>query len=189
MKKIYLFIVFILLLTSCAPAIKPTKLYLSEVKLDVPFEPNLGDTCFSSAFAMVIRYWGKDVHVDDVFKVVGHPPFTGYDHPELNWWMKRNHGLKFKYLPNSSIDHVKLYLNEGYPVIVHQTFSLNESTGHSRVVIGYSDNKGGFIINDPSWLGQNYEISYTDFKKLWHEITLYEPGPSNKAYLVMPINK
>jgi len=138
---------------------------------------------------MVMRYWGKDIHVDDVLEVVGRPPFRGYEHPELNWWMKRKHDLKFKYLPNSSIVNVKLYLNEGYPVIVHQTMSLSNNTGHNRVVIGYSDPKEIFIINDPSYLGPNYEISYTDFKKLWRNITLYENGPSNKVYLVMPTSR
>lgn len=189
-KNCYLVIFFLLLLLiSCGPAIKQTKPHSPEVKLNVPFEPNLGGTCFSSSFAMVMRYWGKDVHVDDVLKVVGHPPFRGYEHPELNWWMRRKHGLKFKYLPNSSVEHVKLYLSEGYPVIVHQTFSLNESTGHNRVVIGYNDKKGVFIINDPSRLGPNYEISYSDFKKLWSRIAFYERGPSNKVYLVMLIGE
>jgi hypothetical protein len=120
---------------------------------------------------------------------VGHPPFSGYEHPELNAWMKKDYGLKFRYLPNSTIEHVKLYLNDGYPVIVHQTFSLSENTGHNRVVIGYSEKKGIFIVNDPSKLGPNYEISYDDFEKLWENIIFYEPGPSNKMYLVIPVNQ
>ena len=138
---------------------------------------------------MVMRFWGKDVHVNDVLKVVGLPPFKGYEHPELNVWMKKNHGLEFLYLPGSRIKDLKLYLNEGYPVIVHQTFTLKDNTGHNRVVIGYSDQRNVFIINDPSRLGRNYEISYTDFEKLWSRIALYEPGPANKIYLVVPLKK
>jgi len=190
MKKGYFGIIILLILTlSCGPAIKQTKPYSPQVKLNVPFEPNLGNTCFSSSFAMVMRYWGKDVHVDDVLKIVGRPPFGGYEHPELNLWMAKKYGLNFEYLPNSSIEHIKLYINEGYPVIVHQTFSLSENTGHNRVVIGYSDTKSAFIVNDPSRLSANYEIPYSDFKKLWSNITLYEQGPSNKVYLVAPIIK
>jgi len=183
-------VLFLVVLTSCAPAIKQTKPYSPEVKLDVPYEPNLGNTCFSSSFAMVMRYWGKDVHVNDVLKVVGLPPFiVGYEHPELNAWMRKNHGLKFLYLPYSRVEDLKLYLIEGYPVIVHQTFSLQENTGHNRVVIGYSDKRGVFIINDPSQLGPNYEIPYTEFERLWSRIATYEPGPHNKIYLVMPLGK
>lgn len=153
LKKFYLLLMIVgLFVTACGPAIKPTKPYQPEKKLDVPFEPNLGGTCFSSSFAMVMRYWGKDIHVNDVLEVVGRPPFKGYEHPELNWWMKRKHGLRFKYLPNSSIENVKIYLNEGYPVIVHQTFSLFDNSGHNRVVIGYSDTNEIFVINDPSYL-------------------------------------
>ena len=182
-------VVFLFLLTSCAPPIKQTKPYSPEVKLDVPYEPNLGNTCFSSSFAMVMRYWGKEVHVNDVLKVVGPPPFASYEHPELNAWMRKNHGLKFLYLPYSRVEDLKLYLNEGYPVIVHQTFSLKENTGHNRVVIGYSDTRGVFITNDPSRLGPSHEIPYTEFEKLWSRVATYEAGPHNKIYLVTPLGK
>jgi hypothetical protein len=187
-KKIGLLFILLAVLISCGPVVEQNRPYSSEVRLDVPFEPNLGDTCLSSSFAMVMRYWGKDVHVDDVLKVVGNPPFKGYEHPELNWWMKRNYELRFKYLPNSSIEQVKRYLVEGYPVIVHQMFASHQPSGHNRVVVGYSDEKGVFIVNDPSALGRNYEISYAEFSKLWREIASYETrGPANKAYLVMPV--
>lgn len=188
-KKILILIFPFTLLVSCGPAIQPTKPYSPEVKLKVPFEPNLGDTCFSSAFAMAMRFWGKDVHVNDVLKVVGYPPFGGPELTELNWWMKKNYGLKFKNLPNSSIRHVKLYLNEGYPVIVNQTFSLDQDVGHSRVVIGYSDKQGVFIVNDPSLLGPNHKISYADFRTLWWKIVLSDQSPSYNVYLVMPADK
>jgi len=103
--------------------------------------------------------------------------------------MKKNYELKFRYLPYLSIEDVKFYLIEGYQVIVHQTFSLSENTGHNRVVIGFSDKKGIFIVNDPSRLGPNYELKYADFKKLWANITNFEDGPPNKAYLVMPTSR
>ena len=183
-------VLLLVVLTSCGPAIKQTKPYSPEVKLDVPYEPNLGNSCFSSSFAMVMRYWGKDVHVNDVLKVVGLPPFrVGYEHPELNAWMKKNYRLESLYLPGSRVEDIKLYVNEGYPVIVHQTFSLQENTGHNRVVIGYSDKRGVFIVNDPSRLGRSHEIPYADFEKLWSRIATYEPGPTNKIYLVMPLKK
>lgn len=178
-----------LFVAACGPAVKPTKPYRPETKLDVPFEPNMGSTCFSSSFAMVMRYWGKDVHVNDVLEITGRPPYTGYDHPELNRWMESKLDLRFKYLPNSLTESVKLYLNEGYPVIVHQTMSLTDNTGHNRVVVGYSDPREVFIINDPSPLGPDYEISYAVFDQLWRNITRFESGPPNKAYLVMPTSR
>ena len=111
MNRFLFGVLFLAALTSCGPAIIQTKPYSPEVELDVPYEPNLGDTCFSSSLAMVIRYWGKDVHVDDVVRVVGLPPFkVGYEHPELNAWMKKNHRLEFLYLPGSRIEDIKLYI-------------------------------------------------------------------------------
>jgi len=159
----------------------------NEVKLDVPFEPNLGGTCFSSSFAMVMRYWGKNVTVRDVLKVVGYPPFRGYEHPELEDWMEKNYRLELKYLPYSKVEDVKTFLAKGCPVVVHQCFGLSDNSGHNRVVIGYSDARAIFIINDPSELGSNYEMSYAVFETLWKRITLYEIGPENKAYLVVPL--
>jgi hypothetical protein len=139
---------------------------------------------------MVMRYWGKDVHVNDLVKIVGLPPFkAGYEHPELNAWMKEHYGLEFLYLPGSRIADLKLYLNEGYPVIVHQTFSIRENSGHNRVVTGYSDKRDVFIVNDPSRLGKNHEIPYPVFEELWSRIASYEPGPANKIYLVIPVRK
>jgi ABC-type bacteriocin/lantibiotic exporter with double-glycine peptidase domain len=173
---------------SCGPAIKQTKPVAQNIKLVVPYEPNLGNTCFSSCFAMVMRYWNKDVHVQDIVKIVGLPPFHGYDHQELNSWMAKNYNLRFKYLPNSTIDDIKIYLSEGYPIIVHQTMSFKDTSGHNRVVIGYDDNKNVFITNDPSRFGLNYEIPYSVFKDLWSNIALIEKGPVNKAYLVYQID-
>jgi uncharacterized protein YvpB len=187
-RRLILCTSILILFVSCGTAIKQTKTYSPEIKLDVPYEPNLGNTCFSSSFAMVMRYWGKDVHAGDIVNVVGLPPFkAGYEHAELTTWMKKNFGLKFLYLPNSRMEDLKLYINEGYPVIVHQTFSLKSHTGHNRVVTGYSDKRGVFIVNDPSRFGRNHEISYADFENLWSAIASYEPGPRNKIYLVMPL--
>jgi hypothetical protein len=184
-----LLIILIPLLSACGPAVKQTKTIPDKIKLNVPFEPNLGNTCFSSSFSMVMRYWKKDVDVQDIVKIVGLPPFQGYDHQELNSWMAKNHNLRFKYLPYSTVDDLKLYLSEGYPVIVHQTMGNRDTSGHNRVVIGYDDNKGIFITNDPSRFGPNYEIPYPIFKELWADIAKFEKGPSNKAYLVYKIDQ
>ena len=135
---------------------------------------------------MVMRYWGKSVTVLDVLNVVGLPPFSSYDHPELKEWMEQEYDLLLEYLPYSTLEDMKTFLSSGYPIVVHQCFSLSDKTGHNRVVIGYNDNIGVFLCNDPSYLGPNYEISYAVFQELWQRIALYEPGPPNKAYLVKP---
>jgi hypothetical protein len=156
----------------------------AEVRLNVPFEPNLGNTCFSSSFAMVLRYLGQYVHVQDVLQVVGSPPFAGYDHPELAAWMESAHDLLLVYQPYSSLEQLKLALRLGYPAVVHQLFSLAEATGHNRVVIGYDDGRSVIICNDPSSLGPGYEMAYEEFNFLWTVTT--EQGPPHKAYFVIP---
>ena len=113
----------------------------------MPFEANLGRTCSASSFAVVMRYWGRDVGVRDALKVVGYPPFRGYAHPELVWWVKRHHGLRMLYLPHSDLERIRIYVNEGYPVIVHQTLSSYSDAGHNRVVVGYSDSRRVVILS------------------------------------------
>ena len=56
---------------------------------------------------MVMQYWGKKINVNDIIEVVGYPPFQSYSHPKLNQWMKRNHGIRFRYLYNSNIEDAK----------------------------------------------------------------------------------
>lgn len=85
-----------------------------------------------------------------------------------------------------------LFFREGYPVLVHQRYKLNNSTGHNRVVIGYSDKKACFIVNDPSPLGPAYEIPYDVFVRLWSGMKGLDNRPlpwRNQAYLVIPGSK
>jgi hypothetical protein len=179
----------VVLLSACGPAIPLTKPYAPEVKLKVPWEPNLGATCFSSSFAMVMRYWGKAVTVADVVRLIGPAPFA-QPHPRdrLAAWMKHNHGLEVIYLQSTTFAHVKAYVNEGYPVIVLQKFSLRNPEGHNRVVTGYSDARRVVIVNDPSPLGGDYEIDYEVFERLW----TYDHRPTHwpgEAYLVIPADR
>jgi len=50
--------------------------------------------------------------------------------------------------------------------LVLQRFSVQDSYGHYRVIVGYNDKEGTFITFDPI-LGRNYNISYTEFTELW----------------------
>lgn len=193
MRKANLLLISVIILISCGPAIKSTKPYSAEVKLTVPFEPNIGASCVASSFAMVMRYWGRNVTVHDVVEVVGLPPFNkDPEFPKLARWMRKHHGLKLKWVPYSKIDHIKLYVREGYPVVVLQRYKLNNSMGHNRVVIGYSDKKACFIVNDSSPLGPAHEIPYDVFVRLWRGMKGLDGRPlpeRNDAYLVTPSGK
>jgi len=193
MRKASLLLIPLIFLISCGPAIKSTKPYSTEVNLSVPFEPNIGASCVASSFAMIMRYWGRNVTVHDVVEVVGAPPIPRS--PEFPWlarWMKKHHGLKLIWVPYSKIDHLKLYVREGYPVMVLQRYKLNNSIGHNRVVIGYSDKRACFIVNDPSPLGPAYEIPYYVFVRLWSGMKWTDGRPMperHDAYLVIPSGK
>jgi hypothetical protein len=62
------------------------------------------------------------------------------------------------------IENIKYSIKKGYPLIVFQDYSLTKDVFHSRVIIGYNDNKKVLIVHDPwGYDKKNYEISYSLF--------------------------
>lgn len=159
---------------------------LHEVKLNVPFVDNTGNTCVASSFTMVLQYYGAAVTLADVLTVVGTSPFSDPSHAAFANWIETQFDLGMEYLPNSTLNDVERFLTQGYPVVVHQQSLRTEQTGHNRVVIGYDALLQEVILNDPSYLGQSYRMAYTDFEYLWKAIASFEPVPPGELFLITP---
>ena len=162
---------------------------LRGIKLDCPFVDNadiLGNTCVASSFTMVLQYYGTAVTLDDVLAVVGTPPFSDPTHSDFASWIEREFNLEMVYLTNSTIDDVIQFLVQGHPAVVHQQFLRTEQTGHNRVVIGYDTVSQDLTLNDPSYLGPGFRMSYSDFAYLWEAIASFEPVPSGELFLITP---
>ena len=56
-----------------------------DVILDVPFEPNHGQTCAASCMTMVLKYFGLNISFEDVIHNVGIPPLIDYE--SFNQWI------------------------------------------------------------------------------------------------------
>ena len=150
-----------------------------KVLLDVPYEPNHESTkgcgtCCSSSFTMILRFFDPSVTFEDVFSVFGCPPFSEGYQPFLDWVNAGYPNLNAYGFCNATIEEIIKKISKGFPIVVHQIFSTSDMTGHNRVVIGYDLNKRVFLVNDPSYLGQNYVMDFDTFKDLWFKISTVE---------------
>lgn len=77
-------------------------------------------------------------------------------------------GVHAQAFEGGSVDRVKRLVASGVPVIVGewQNRADHAGIGHWRVVRGYDDAKGIFILND-SMLDPAFQIKYAEFDDLW----------------------
>ena len=80
------------------------------------------------------------------------------------------YGLKvriytIRYSSTQATDIVRWLLAEGFPVIVGQDLSLEDTTWHYRVARGYDDKKQEIYVSD-SLLGSNIHFANDDFNEL-----------------------
>jgi ABC-type bacteriocin/lantibiotic exporter with double-glycine peptidase domain len=138
----------------------------------------LNTSCMPANLGMVLRFYGSKTTPDELNK----------QFPELGWSLDnfkqyaKSQGYKVEDY-ESNIEDLKLKISEGRPVIAGQWLDSYHKWGlwgHVRVVVGYTDKY--FITFDPvPEKGKNYNITFSDFAKLWNR----EPeGGCNRALLV-----
>ena len=81
---------------------------------------------------------------------------------------------------NADQSSVKKVLAAGIPVIVLQQNSLEDSSGHYRVLVGYNDATSTFYVVDPYY--DICEMSYSKCDQLWSKM-------GNWALMVAPADK
>jgi hypothetical protein len=135
-------------------------------------------SCMPASLGMVMGFYDNITTPDELDEKF----------PELGWSLDnfkqyaKSKGYKVEDY-ESSIEDLKLKISEGKPVIVSQWVDLYHKWGmygHVRVVVGYTDKY--FITFDPvPSHGKNYNISFSDFEKLWNRGV---EGGCNRVLLV-----
>jgi tetratricopeptide (TPR) repeat protein len=77
-----------------------------------------------------------------------------------------DYGLNARLFEGGSIEVVKQLISARIPVITAQWLDFGEPIGHYRVVRGYDDARGGFLVND-SMIGADVFYPYQEFEQLW----------------------
>ena len=83
----------------------------------------------------------------------------------INRFVSR-YGFEARRFVGGRREHVQSLLRLGIPVIVLQWLRPSSSIPHFRVVRGYDDRAGRFLVLDPL-LGPSISIPYSTFDALW----------------------
>ena len=150
---------------------------VSNVKiLPVPYEYQDGaQWCALASAAMLLRYYGYDVHLWDIARDLNLPKENGTNLSTLNSYLKEKYNLKTDltriWFPSKK-SVIKRLINEGEPVILSISNESESKSGyeerkfgHAVVVIGYMEAEDDFYIyvNDPS--GALFEELGIDFRE------------------------
>ncbi|MEM2293156.1 MAG: PQQ-binding-like beta-propeller repeat protein [Nitrososphaerota archaeon] len=150
-----------------------------EVRLYVPYNYQGGtEWCVITSLAMVLRYYGFQVHCWDIAKDMNLKRDEGVFLGPGNPFYKNIYDYIKDYYPSLEVkfsvyteksqqilDDIKCNLTSGYPIII--ALEVPQRGYHAAVVVGY--NGTGFYINDPSGaigeamgepLSKNYYVHY-----------------------------
>lgn len=120
--------------------------------------------CGPASLTMILNYWSANVTQEEVATEIYDPATNLTTISEMKAYPQERE-FKTEEL-TGSINHLKEWISRGCPLIVLQKFSLQNTYGHYRVVVGYNDEKELVITFDPI-LGSNYNLTYTEFAELW----------------------
>ncbi len=127
--------------------------------------------CAEVSSAMALSYFGSRVDPNSV---------TATLRPNKDWKASKNvespyiveylrgQGVRAQAFEGGSVDRIKRLVAAGAPVIVGQWQNRTDhaGVGHWRVVRGYDDAKGIFLLND-SMVGAAVPMTYAEFDDLW----------------------
>jgi tetratricopeptide (TPR) repeat protein len=130
--------------------------------LAVPFIPQQKDTCGAAALAMVMRYWGDPVTHDEVAGALLAPELHGIAGSRLAEFA-RGRGLE-AVAYRGDMSNLRDYLGKGRPLIA--AWGLGRGRYHDVVVVGFDDQRGAVLVNDPA-RGASRPIPVATFEKRW----------------------
>ncbi|MGI8855105.1 MAG: C39 family peptidase, partial [Thermomicrobiales bacterium] len=127
--------------------------------------------CAEESIAMAVSYFGIKLDPNAVTTFLRpNNGVKGSKNVESNRIVDylRGQGVQAEAYQGGTVDRVKQLVASGVPVIVGQWQNRTDHAGigHWRVVRGYDDGKGVFLIND-SMEGAAVPISYAEFDDLW----------------------
>jgi len=122
-----------------------------EIYLEVPYEEqSMTQWCYATSTAMVLRYYGKFIHVWDVGKAISLPVRLGslekFIHDTYPGEFKTRIG-RYSAISNQIREDIIGNLTKGYPIILNVDPDPAPEW-HNVVVTGF--NSSGFFIHDPS---------------------------------------
>ena len=137
-------------------------LVLAASSLGVPFVSQQKDTCGAAALTMVLRYWSEEVSQDDVVRELVRPELHGIAGSRLAEFARDRGFEAVAY--RGDVAHLREFVGRGRPLIV--AWHLGGSRYHDVVVVGFDDERGAVLVNDPA-AGPSRAVSLVKFEKQW----------------------
>jgi ABC-type bacteriocin/lantibiotic exporter with double-glycine peptidase domain len=135
---------------------------LAASSLLVPFVSQHKNTCGAAALTMVLRYWNEDVSHDDVARALVDPELRGIAGSPLAA-VARDRGFE-AVAYRGDMAHLREFVGKGRPLIV--AWRLGGSLFHDVVVVGFDDERGAVLVNDPAG-GASRAVGIAKFEKRW----------------------
>ena len=144
--------------------------------LDVPFVPQVKDTCAAAALAMVLGYWGTRISQDEIAAVLLQKELHGIPGSRLAQFARERGFTAFAYA--GDLGHLRQYVGRGRPLIVALT--AGRGRFHNVVVVGFDPLRDALLVNDPA-LGAARPLPVHEFEARWagadHWTLLVLPAP------------
>lgn len=140
--------------------------------LDVPFVPQVEDTCGAAALAMVLRFWGNETPHDALAAELQARELKGVAGSRLAEAARARGMTAVAYRGDAG--HLRAYVDKGRPLIV--AWDMGRGRFHNVVVTGFEGD--AVVVNDPAE-GASRRVKRADFEERW-------AGAGHWTLLVMP---
>lgn len=153
------------------------------------------NNCGPATLAMALSFYGWRGTQRDAAAVLKPDPEDKNVSPEEMAAFARSVGLGARVRVNGDLELLKRLLRAGLPVIIETGFEPDPQQGwmgHYKLLIGYSDRAGQFIIMD-SYMGPNQGVPYAEVDRYWRHfnrtyIVIYRPEEEGRVRdLVGPV--
>ena len=136
------------------------------MKLNIKYHPQQEDySCGPACLRMIFNHLGKEYSEEKMIALCKTMPKTGTSHEKIIEVLK-NEEIAFFTKTNSSIKQLISLIDKSFPVIVNY-YDDESNEGHYSIVSGYDKKEKKIIMADP-YKGNDYEVEWSKFRKLWH---------------------
>jgi hypothetical protein len=144
------------------------------------------NNCGPAAVVMALSTLGVNASQEEArLALRGEDIRRGMPANNVNPWVASRFGLRAVVRTNGTSESVKRFVANGFPVVVTQWLEDPSRIAHYRVVRGYDDARGAFLVND-SMRGANVALGYAWFDANWQPflyryLVLYRPEDEPKV--------
>ncbi len=135
----------------------------------------LKNYCGPACMAAVMKYHGSSLTQEAIGGATYDPVSAATNGADMLFYAREQGFAAYSW--NTSISDVKQKIAAQLPVIALQQNSLQDPSGHYRVLVGYDDTRSVFHVIDPYY--ERTEISYTECRILWRSMGYW-------ALLILP---